>query len=178
MKLNMRNYVSGADYGEVYRLFTNNTVNSLIINKPDHNSMGVFSKWFERHLETDFHDFMIFSTMDDDFVGFAYSYEFSEMDGYCLFTVAIKPEYQGTGVGGFAAVQFLTYLFANYNLRKVYIHIYEYNTHSRLCAETFGFSLEGTLKEHRFYRGTFNDLFIFSISRDGFDNIVHRLNLL
>lgn len=42
----MRNYVAGADYGEVYRLFTNNTVNSLIINKPDHNSMGVFSNVF------------------------------------------------------------------------------------------------------------------------------------
>ncbi len=178
MKLNMRNYVAGADYGEVYRLFTNNTVNSLIINKPDHNSMGVFSKWFDRHLETDFHDFMVFSTLEEEFVGFAYSYEFRELDGHCLFTVAIKPEYQGTGVGGFVAVQFLSYLFANYNLRKVYIHIYGYNTQSRRCAEAFGFSLEGTLKEHHFYRGTFNDLLIYSVSRDGFENIVHRINIL
>jgi len=178
MNLNMRNYVAGADYGEVYRLFTNNTVNSLIINKPDHNSMGVFSKWFDRHLETDFHDFMIFSTLEKEFVGFAYSYEFCELDGHCLFTVAIKPEYQGTGVGGFVAVQFLSYLFANYNLRKAYIHIYGYNTQSRRCVEAFGFGLEGTLKEHHFYGGKFHDLLIYSISRDGFDDIVHRMNIL
>lgn len=178
MKLSMRNYVAGADYGEVYRLFTNNTVNSLIINKPDHNSMGVFSKWFDRHLETDFHDFMVFSTQENEFVGFAYSYEFRELDGHCLFTVAIKPELQGTGAGGFAAVQFLNYLFTNYNLHKVYIHIYGYNSQPRECAEKIGFILEGTLKEYHFYGGIFNDLLIYSISRDGFDNIAQRINIL
>lgn len=177
MDLNMRNYVAGADYGEVYRLFTNRTVNALIINKPDHNSMGVFSRWFDRHLETDFHDFMVFTTAEDEFVGFAYSYEFQEMDGHCLFTVAIKPDFQMTGVGGFAAVQFLEYLFTNYNLRKVYIHIYGNNEHSRQCVEAFGFSREGCLKEHRFYGGMFYDLFVYSISRNGFKSIIQKMNI-
>lgn len=177
MQLKMRNYIAGADYGEVYRLFTDNTVNALIIDKPDHNSMGVFSKWFDRHLETDFHDFLIFSTLEDDFVGFAYSYEFRELDGHCLFTVALKPEYQGTGVGSFVAFQFLRYLFATYNLRKVYIHIYGSNSHSLRCAKASGFRLEGVLKEYHFCGGKFDDLLIYSISRDGFDDIVHRMNI-
>ena len=178
MKLNMRNYVAGADYGEIYRLFTESTVNALIINKPDHNSMGVFSKWLDRHLETDFHDFMVFSTSEGAFVGFANSYEFHELDGHCRFTVAVKPDFQGTGAGGFVGVQFLGYLFTNYNLRKAYIHIYEHNLHSRQCAEAFGFNLEGTLKEYRFYGGMFNDLLIYSISRDGFDSVTRKMQLL
>ena len=68
MRLKMCNYVAGADYGEVYRLFTDPLVNPMILNKPDHNSMGVFSKWLDRHMETDFNDFMVFRTENDDFV--------------------------------------------------------------------------------------------------------------
>ena len=116
MKLVMRNYVAGEDYGEVYRLFTDSNVNPLIITKSDHNSMFVFSKWFEHHLETDFHDFMIFRTVDNEFVGFAYSYEFNGMDGHCKFTVAVKLDYQVTGAGGMISIQFLYYLNLNIEL--------------------------------------------------------------
>ena len=175
MKLNMRNYVAGADYGEVYRLFTNKTVNSMIINKPDHNSMSVFSRWFERHLETDYHDFMVFTTYKEEFVGFAYSYEFHELDGHCQFTVAVKPDYQLTGVGGMISLQFLEYLFMNYNLRKVYIHVYGHNIHSRQCVESFGFCLEGTLREYRFYNNKFEDLLIYAVTREGFKDKIKRI---
>lgn len=175
MQLNMRNYVAGADYGEVYRLFTNVDVNSLIINKPDHNSMSVFSRWLERHLETDFHDFMVFTEDEEKFVGFAYSYEFQERDGHCLFTVAVKPEYQQTGAGGIISIQFLEYLFRNYYLRKVYIHIYGYNFHSRQCVEDFGFKLEGKLREYRFYDNKFEDLLIYTITRESFYTIIKRM---
>jgi len=168
MELTMRNYVAGADYGEVYRLFTNIAVNSMIINKPDHNSMAVFSKWFDRHLETDYHDFMVFTTPEGKFVGFAYSYEFHGLDGHCRFTVAVKPEFQMTGAGGMISIQFLEYLFMHYNLRKIYIHIFEHNNHSRQCAESFGFFLEGTLKEYRFYNGRFEDVLIYAVTREGF----------
>lgn len=175
MKLNMRNYIAGADYGEVYRLFTNPSVNPLIINKPDHNGMNIFSKWLDRHLETDYNDFMVFHTSEDEFVGFAYSYDFHGLDGHCLFSVAVKPEYQMTGSGGMISFQFLEYLFKNYNLRKVFIHVYGNNVHSRQCVEAFGFALEGTLREYRFFDGKFEDLFIYSITRQGFHDIMNRI---
>jgi RimJ/RimL family protein N-acetyltransferase len=171
----MNHYVAGADYGEVYRLFTNPSVNPLIINKPDHNSMGAFSKWLDRHLETDFNDFMVFRTEEEAFVGFAYSYDFHALDGHCLFTVAVKPEYQMTGGGGMIALQFLEYLFKNYNLRKAYIHVYGNNAHSRRCAEAFGFQLEGTLQEYRFFDGKFEDLLIYAVTRQGFHDITQRI---
>ena len=176
MELNMRNYVAGADYGEVYRLFTHMSVNPMIINKPDHNSMTVFSKWFDRHLETDYHDFMIFTTSEEQFVGFAYSYEFQELNGHCQFTVAVKPEFQMTGVGGIISIKFLNYLFAHYNLRKVYIHIYEHNVHSRQCVESFGFCLEGTLQEYRFYNGEFENVLIYAVTRERFHAIIKQMN--
>jgi len=173
----MRNYVAGADYGEVYRLFTDPDVNPMIINKPDHNSMGVFSKWLDHHLETDYHDFMVFRTPEEEFAGFAYCYEFHALDGHCRFTVAVKPDYQMTGAGGIIALQFLKHLFMNYNLRKVYIHIYGYNAHSRQCADAFGFRLEGTLREYRFYNNRFEDLLIYAVTREGFYDTIKRIGL-
>lgn len=177
MNIHMRYYVSGEDYGEVYRLFTNPNVNPLIINKPDHNSMSVFSKWFERNLESVFHDFLIFRTDSDEFIGFAYSYEFNGLDGHCLFSVAVKPEFQSTGVGSIAAIKILNFLFDNYNLRKVYIHIYGNNAHSIECVQAFGFRLEGKLVEYRYYKNQFVDLLIYSISRSDFYDIKNKINV-
>lgn len=170
MKLNMKNYVSGVDYGEIYRLFTNEDVNHLIINKPDHNDMGSFQKWFEGKLSNCFNDFKVFRNKDGEFVGFAYSYDFNPLDGHTLFSVAVVPKYQNIGVGAILTIDFLCYLFKTYNLRKVYIHIYDFNEHSLSCAKNFGFQKEGELIEYRYYNEKFSNLFIFSTTREQFLN--------
>lgn len=59
MNIIMKNYVPGSDYGEVYRLFTNDKINELIISKPDHNAMNIFSKWLDKKLEDSFNDFKV-----------------------------------------------------------------------------------------------------------------------
>lgn len=168
MDIVMRNYVAASDYGEVYRLFTDFSVNQSIICKPDHNSMGTFSKWLERRLEGEFNDFMVFYTTEDEFIGFAYSYEFQPLNGHCLFTVAVKEKFQNYGFGGFMSVKFLKYMFDNYNLRKVYTHIYSSNERSLKCVEAFGFIREGLLKDYKFMNGKFDDLLILSLKRKDF----------
>ena len=168
MDIVMRNYIAAADYGEVYRLFTDFSVNRFIICKPDHNSMGVFAKWLDGKIEREFNDFMVFYTVADEFIGFAYSYEFQPLNGHCLFTVAVKEKFQNTGFGGFISVKFLKYLFENYNLRKVYTHVYSSNEHSLQCVEAFGFSKEGVLREYKFLSGKFDDLVILSLKREEF----------
>lgn len=168
MKLSMHNYVSGMDFGEVYRLFTADTINELIICKPDHNAMNIFQKWFDTNLEKEFNDFFIFRSEEDNFVGFAYSYDFQPLNGHCVFTVAVKDKYQKLGLGGLISIEFLKYLFSHYNLRKVYIHIYGNNYMSIHCAEGFGFNLEGVLKEYKFSCGSYVDLRIYSITRENF----------
>ncbi len=168
MKLVMKNYVPGADYGEVYRLFTDDQTNALLISKPDHNAMNIFSKWLDQKLKDEFNDFMVFRTADDQFVGFAYSYDFQPLNGHCVFTVAVKPEYRQIGMGGIISIEFLKYLFAHYSIRKVYIHIYGNNDLSIRCAEGFGFELEGVLKEYKYSNGQFVDLNIYAITKEAF----------
>ena len=172
MKLIMRDYNSNSDFGEVYRLFTNLKINHLIINKVSYNSMDVFSKWFHHHLEKEFHDFKVFFTQNNSFVGFAYSYDFDPLNGHCLFTVVVTPEYQESGAGAFLAKTFLEFLFVNYNLRMVYIHVYSNNNMSLRCIESIGFNLNGLLKEYRYYNGEYVDLYIYSLTRDHFYRIV------
>lgn len=170
MNLSMHNYVPGTDYGEVYRLFTADTTNEMIISKPDHNSMNIFQKWLDKKLEDEFNDFMIFRSEDNDFVGFAYSYDFQPLNGHCVFTLAVKDKYQKLGMGGVVSIEFLKYLFSHYNLRKVYIHIYGNNDMSIRCAEGFGFELEGVMKEYKYSNGEYVDLKIYAITRDDFLN--------
>ena len=175
MNIIMKNYVSGSDFGEVYRLFTDIDVNRMIIDKPDHNSMGTFTKWLESKLNGPFNDFMVFKTEDETFLGFAYSYEFKPLDGHCLFSLAVKPEYQRIGCGGAIAIKFLEYLFSTYALRKVYIHIYDYNEMSKKCIDGFGAQTEGILKDYHFWNGEYRDLLIYSITKEGFYEAIQRI---
>lgn len=166
----MHNYVPGIDYGEVYRLFTEDKINELIISKPDHNAMNVFQKWLDKKLEDEFNDFMIFRNENKEFVGFAYSYAFQPLNGHCVFTLAVKGKYQNLGMGVIASIEFLKYLFLHYNLRKIYIHIYGNNDMCIRCAEGFGFELEGVMKEYKYTNGVYVDLKIYAITRDDFLN--------
>lgn len=168
MNITMQNFVHGSDYGEVYRLFTEDRINELIISKPDHNAMNVFSKWLDRKLEDEFNDFMVFRTENGDFVGFAYSYDFQPLNAHCVFTLAVKHKYQKLGIGGVVSLKFLKYLFSHYNLRKIYIHIYGDNDVSMQCAEGFGFELEGILKDYKYSNFEYVDLKIYAITRKGF----------
>lgn len=170
MKVSMRHYVPGTDYGEVYRLFTDMRTNELIISKPDHNAMNVFQKWLDRKLEDEFNDFMIFRGEEGEFVGFAYSYDFQPLNGHCVFTLAVKEQYRQSGMGAVISIEFLKFLFSHYDLRKVYIHIYGNNEMSIRCAEGFGFALEGVLKEYKFSNSTYVDLRIYAITREKFEN--------
>lgn len=168
MRLSMQNYVPGNDYGEVYRLFTEEGTNSLIINKPDHNAMNSFSKWLDRKLDEGINDFKVYRDEGGAFVGFAYSYDYQAMDRHCVFSVAVKDQYQNIGIGGIIAISFLRFLFSHYDLRKVYIHVYGNNDMAQKCADQFGFVLEGTMTEYKYSNGSYVDLKIYSISHDAF----------
>ena len=177
MKLSMRNVILAADYGEIYRLFTDDNTNQLILNKYDHNSMDVFKKWLDEKLLHEFNDFMVFHNDDGEFIGFAYTYDFNPIDGHAVFSVAIKPQFQKIGCGGFVSVMFLKYLFLNYPLRKLYAHVYDYNVESIVCLERFGFINEGVLKEYKYACGKYRDLIFYTISKDDFWRNINYLGI-
>lgn len=171
--MEMQYYDSQRDFGEVYRLFVEPNTNELIIFKPDHNDMTSFRKWFEDALVRYINDFMVFY-QGKEFVGFAYSYDFSALDGHCLFTIAVKRAYRNSGSGALICARFLQYLFKNYPLRKVYAHVYEYNKDCISCMYDSGIKAECTFKEYHYHNGVYNDMIVFAIERSIFNERLIR----
>ena len=87
---------------------------------------------------------------------------------HARFSVYICPEYRNLGAGVEASIFFAGMLFMEQNLRKLYSHVYEYNTESMRCHRQAGFAEEGCLREDRYYGGRYWDTYIFSIAREPF----------
>ena len=162
--MKMRYYNANSDFGEVYRIFTSEELNHLIICRPYHNDTISFQKWLNSSLVDQINDFMVF-TDNDTFLGFAYSYEFHPLEGHTRMTVAVKKEYILSGVGCMIATKFLEYLFKTYSLRKVYMHVYDYNNNSINLLQKIGLTEEAKLKEYHYYNNKYYDMIIYSITR-------------
>lgn len=173
MDLAMLHYDPARDFGSVYRLFVDPDTNPLILFKPDHNDTTAFQKWFDDALRTAMNDFFVFYH-GNDFVGFVYSYQFTPLDGHCRFSVALVPRMRGTGCGALISFRFLQYLFDNYPLRKIYFHVYAYNTDSMACAKTLAGQPECILKEYHYHKGAYHDVHVFAINRRMYETYAEK----
>ena len=169
MNLRMLHYDPKRDFGEIFRLFVNVDINSAIMNRPDRSNAYSFEKWLNEALTGQINDFFVVWDRKK-FVGLAYSYDFTALDGHTAITIALDGGFQNTGIGAVVAARFVRYLFDSYSLRKVYMRVYAYNKRSIAAIKRFGLSEEAVLKQHRFYKGCYHDLIIFSITRDEFSN--------
>lgn len=135
----------------------------------NHTSKLSFLKWIKTRLIDDFHDFFLVRTKDDKKIcGFVHDYNFSLYAGHCKVVVYIDESFRKTGVGAYAAISFVKYLFNSYPLRKVYSTVYEYNKESMLNTEQVGFKEEGCLKKYRYYNGDHIGMKYYSVSREDF----------
>lgn len=135
-----------------------------------------FEQWLFQRLTHDFHDFYIIRDVHSSSVfGYVHNYDFSPMDGHCKLAVCIAPAYRTTGIGSIAAILFMQRLFDMYPLRKLYSTIYDYNTESLRGNLAAGFTLEGTIREYRYFDGRFHDMHYLSISREQFENTIGKL---
>ncbi|MGN1345010.1 MAG: GNAT family N-acetyltransferase [Traorella sp.] len=132
-------------------------------------SIQAFEQWLISRLKNDFHDFFIIKDKNNRKIGYAYNYDFSLQHGHCKLVVYIEPEYRKIGIGAFAAIRFISYLFETYPLLKLYSTIYTYNQESRKSNLAAGFVEEGVLKEYRYYDGQMHDLHYLSLSRQSYE---------
>lgn len=140
------------------------------------NSIEVFGEWLTNNLKNDFFDFCVIE-YKNEIIGFAYDYNFSMKDGHTKIAVYIENDRRSCGLGGFAAISFIKYLFDKYPLRKVYLTIYDYNKESYISNTKAGFVHEGTLKEYKYYNGKYYDLHYLSMDRITFYNKLARMIL-
>lgn len=78
-----------------------------------------------------------------------------------------EPSAWNRGFGGDAIRTLVRFAFDEMNLRKLRISVFEYNDRAKHVLETLGFVQEGRLRREFYREGSYHDLLILSIFRDG-----------
>ncbi|MBV8520064.1 MAG: GNAT family N-acetyltransferase [Acidobacteria bacterium] len=78
-----------------------------------------------------------------------------------------EPSAWNRGFGTDAIVTLVRFAFDEMNLRKLRIHIFDYNDRAKHILETHGFVQEGRLAREFYREGSYHDIVILSIFRDG-----------
>ncbi len=127
-------------------------------------SLDQFRTEIERDFSRDRHlQFIIRRKRDGEPIGTIYTYGFNKTDSHVFVTIFVIEEVEGFGYGPEALTVFLKYLFSELKLHKVYLEVYEYNTHSTDCIRSAGFNEEGRFREHRRVGDKRYDLIRFAI---------------
>lgn len=94
----------------------------------------------------------------NDYIGTLYCYNLNRTDGFTFFTIYMAAAYRRCGYGAEATALFLSYLFTEYHLYKIYAEAYSYNEGSLRALLSGGFVEEGRFRQHRLHNGKRHDL--------------------
>lgn len=78
-----------------------------------------------------------------------------------------EPSAWNRGFGGDAIRTLVRFAFDEMNLRKLHINVFEYNDRAKHVLESQGFVQEGRLRQEFYREGSYHDILILSIFRDG-----------
>lgn len=104
-------------------------------------------------------------------IGTIYAYDTNTADGFTFVTIYLAPKYTNIGYGTEAARLFVDYLFAYLPIRKIYTEVYGYNQKSLRVMQSAGLIQEGCFKEHRWFNGSYTDLYRFALYRKDWQKI-------
>ena len=77
--------------------------------------------------------------------------------------------YWSNGHGTDAVVTLLRFAFGEMNLRRVTLHVFEFNERAIACYERCGFQAEGRLRDHHYGDGRYWDCITMGVLRDEFE---------
>jgi RimJ/RimL family protein N-acetyltransferase len=78
-----------------------------------------------------------------------------------------EPSAWNRGFGSDAIGTLVRFAFEEMNLRKLRINVFDYNDRAKHVLETHGFVAEGRLRREFYREGTYQDIVILSVFRDG-----------
>ena len=117
-------------------------------------------------------NFIVHDLKSNQPIGIVTGYQPNFPDGYAYVAQVMIEEVQQTGKGVEALGLFINLLFTNYNLRKLYFEVFEYN-----LPLAIGHSMreEGRLKDHTYFDGQWWDKIILALYRGDFEQLRIRL---
>jgi len=86
----------------------------------------------------------------------------------------LSPHYWRRGIVYRAVGCLVKYAFDHYGVNRIEASVATANTPSKNLLIKAGFSLEGILRQHRFHKGYFCDVYFLSILRDDYNHMLYK----
>jgi len=81
------------------------------------------------------------------------------------FSVFIKKDFRGRGLGRQAVEMIMEYVFLTMNLHRLEAEVVAYNTAMQAMLEKLGFRPEGELREAKYFKGKYHSIFRYGLLR-------------
>jgi len=81
----------------------------------------------------------------------------------------IKPEYQGKKLGRKILEKLMEHAFGKLNFYRLEAEVLEYNEKALKLVESLGFTMEGKLRQAKYFNGRYYDIFRYGILKQEFD---------
>lgn len=167
-RLHRTRYQTKRDLEFLYQIMASPEEQILFIRHGAFNSLQEFDGWLNDRFRFDYPEFFILCDAEGAPAGFCYNYEQQLRDGHCKVTLCLAEQYRNQGLGAFAALEFMHYLFRCYPFRRLYFEVYDYNQNSVDSLRQCGMEETGRMPEYRYYNGAYADLVLLSITKQSF----------
>ena len=131
-------------------------------------SRAAEEQWFERQLEAKDRYLYAIETLEGVHIGNISldSVDWRNRQGTLGIVIGEK-SYWGLGYGSDAILTLLDFAFDTLNLHCVSLHVFDFNERAKRAYVKCGFIEEGRLRERLFHDGTYHDILVMSVLREG-----------
>ena len=109
--------------------------------------------------------FLFYAENISEPAGYVSYFDINERNRSCEFGYCINPKFRNKGYGKTMLTEFITHMFTNTNLTKLYCQTASFNKPSVKMLESLGFKRDGILREHHELDGKFYDDYVYSVLR-------------
>ncbi len=166
--------LSISDIEKLYEWHNNFQIKKLALMHPFPVSLELERKHMETQL-TSTNNTMIIMGIEEktskELIGFTKLFNINWVHRTAYFGIIIgDAKARGKGYGKETTVLMLNYAFRNLNLHKILLEVVAFNKDAINLYKKIGFENEGILKQQIYLEGSYHDLVIMSLIRDGFED--------
>ncbi len=122
-------------------------------------------KWSERMVE----GYTYLVSVDDVPIGTCALMNVDTRNRHAELSIVIgEKDYWSKGYGTGIMEKLLDWGFEGLNLRKLYLHVFDFNERAINLYEKFGFQKEGTLKEMLYRNGEYRDVYAYGLFKEDY----------
>ena len=128
-------------------------------------------RYVENRLRTFFHDCVLVLSEHEEYVGYAYSYDYRFYDNHCKLCVRIRSDYRADNIlVSTVILDVAKYLFRYYPLQKIFSEVCSSNNTMISAYITAGFTEELVLIDYIFQDGKYHNMSILGLGRGEYDS--------